>query len=126
YNEWNWATHDGPFKRAHAFTPSDGTTHMRYALALPYCERLDEPLAEIPRAREADPLSPLIRSNVGKILHLARRYGEAIEEHRKALALDPNFWITHNNLGLTLALTGAYDEAIAEFQRAIELGNSPE
>ena len=126
YNEWNWAAAEVAFKRALAFNPDDGTTHMRYALALPYFERFDEALAEIARAREADPLSPLISSNVGKILHLARRYGEAIEEHRKALALDPNFWITHNNLGLTLALTGAYDEAIAEFQRAIELGNSPE
>jgi serine/threonine protein kinase/tetratricopeptide (TPR) repeat protein len=126
YYEWNWVAAELAFKRALAFNPDDGTTHMRYALALPYFERFDEALAEIDRAREADPLSPLISSNVGKILHLARRYGEAIEEHRKALALDPNFWVGHNNLGLTLALTGAYDQAIAEFQRAIDLGDSPE
>ena len=126
YNEWNWAPAELAFKRALAFNPDDGTTHMRYALALPYFDRFDEALAEIARAREADPLSPLISTNVGKILHLARRYGEAIEAHRKALALDPNFWISHSNLGLTFALTRAYDQAIAEFQRAVDLSDSSE
>jgi TolB-like protein/tetratricopeptide (TPR) repeat protein len=126
YNEWDWVAAELAFKRALALNPNDGTTHLRYALALPYFDRADEALAEIARAQEADPLSPLIGANVGKILHLARRYGEAMEAHRKALALDPNFWVTHNNLGLTLALTGAYDQAIAEFQRAIDLGDSPE
>jgi serine/threonine protein kinase/Flp pilus assembly protein TadD len=126
YSEWNWVAAELSFKRALALNPDDGTTHMRYALALPYFERFDDALGEIARAREADPLSPVISANVGKILHLARRYGQAIEEHRKALALDPNFWMTHSNLGLTFAVTRAYDQAIAEFQRAIDLSDSSE
>ena len=93
-------------------------------MALPYFGRFDDALAEIARAREADPLSPVISANVGKILYMARRYGESMEEHRKALALDPNFWLTHNNLGLSLVLTGAFEQATAEFQRAIDLSDS--
>jgi eukaryotic-like serine/threonine-protein kinase len=126
YYEWNWVAAERAFKRALALNPDDGTTHMRYALALPYFERFDDALVEIARAREADPLSPVISTNVGKILHLARRYSEALEEHRKALELDPNFWMTHSNLGLTFALTRKYDQAIAEFQRALDLSNSSE
>jgi eukaryotic-like serine/threonine-protein kinase len=126
YDEWNWPAAELAFTRALALNPDDGTTHMRYALALPYVERFDDALREIARAREAEPLSLVISANVGKILHLARRYDQAIEEHRKALELDPNFWLTHNNLGLTFALTRAYDEAIAEFQRAIDLSDSSE
>ena len=108
YLEWNWVAAELAFKRALALNPDDGTTHMRYALALPCFERFDDGLVEIARAREADPLSPVISANVGKILYLARRYGQAIQAHRRALELDPNFWLTHNNLGLTYALTGAY------------------
>jgi tetratricopeptide (TPR) repeat protein/TolB-like protein len=126
YNEWNWEAAELGFKRALAFNPNDGRTRLRYALALPYFDRFDDALAEIARARDADPLSPLISTNVGKILHLARRYREAMDEHRKALALDPNFGVSHNNLGLTLAMTGAYEQAIGEFQRAIDLGDSSE
>lgn len=126
YYEWNWVAAESAFKRALELNPDDGTTHMRYALALPYFGRFDDALREITRAREADPLSPVISTNVGKILHLARRYGQAIEEHRKAVELDPNFGLTHNNLGLTLALTGRYEQAIAEFRRAIELSGNPE
>ena len=124
YYEWNWVAAERAFKRALALNPDDGTTHMRYALALSYFERFDDALGEIARAREADPLSPVISANVGKILYLARRYGQAIQAHRRALELDPNFWLTHNNLGLTYALTGAYAQAIAEFQRAIDLSDN--
>jgi TolB-like protein/DNA-binding winged helix-turn-helix (wHTH) protein/Flp pilus assembly protein TadD len=126
YYEWNWAAAELAFKRALELNPDDGTTRMRYALALPYFGRFDDALREIARAREADPLSPVISANVGKILHLARRYEQAIAEHRKAVALDPNFGLAHNNLGLTLALTGRYEQAIAEFQRAIELSGNAE
>jgi serine/threonine protein kinase/tetratricopeptide (TPR) repeat protein len=126
YDEWNWPAAEIAFKRALALNPDDGTTHLRYALALPYFERFDDALREIARARQADPLSPVIGANVGKILHLARRYDQAIEEHRKALELDPNFFLTHNNLGLTFALTRAYEQAIAEFQRAIVLSDNSE
>jgi serine/threonine protein kinase/tetratricopeptide (TPR) repeat protein len=124
YYEWNWVAAERAFKRALALNPDDGTTHMRYALALPYFERFDDAVGEIGRARQVDPLSPVISANVGKILHLARRYDQAIQEHRKALELDPNFWLTHQNLGLTYALTRAYDQATAEFQRAIDLSDS--
>jgi TolB-like protein/Flp pilus assembly protein TadD len=126
YSEWNWIAAEGAFKRALELNPDDGTTHMRYALALPYFERFDDALREIALAREADPLSPVISANVGKILHLARRYDQALQEHRKALELDPNFWLTHNNLGLTFAMTRVYEQAAAEFRRAIDLSDSTE
>ncbi len=95
-------------------------------MALAYLERFDEALREIARAREADPLSPVISASVGQILYLARRYDQAIEEHRKALELDPNFWYTHLNLGLAFLVTRAYNQAIAEFRRAIDLGANPQ
>ena len=124
YYEWNWVAAERAFKRALVLNPDDGTTHMRYALALSYFGRVDDALGEIARARDADPLSPLISANVGKVLHLARRYEHAIQAHRNALELDPNYWLTHNNLGFTYALTRAHDQAIAAFQRAIDLSDS--
>jgi eukaryotic-like serine/threonine-protein kinase len=124
YHEWNWVAAERAFKRALTLNPDDGTTHMRYALALSYFDRVEEALGAITRAREADPLLAVISANVGKILYLARRYEEAIHAHHKALALDPNYWLTHHNLGMTHALTGAYDLAIVEFQRAIDLNDS--
>ena len=124
YHEWNWVAAERAFKRALDLNPDDGTTHMRYALALSYFDRVDEALGAITRAREADPLSAVISANVGKILYLARRYEQAIQAHHEALALDPNYWLTHHNLGMTHALTGAYGQAIAEFQRAIDLNDN--
>jgi serine/threonine protein kinase/tetratricopeptide (TPR) repeat protein len=124
YYEWNWAAAERAFKRALELKPDDGTTHMRYALALPFFGRFDDALGEIARAREADPLSPVISGGVGEILFLARRYGSAVREHRKTLELDPNFWLNHHRLGLTYAVTGEYDLAIAEFYKAIDLSDN--
>ncbi len=44
---------------------------------------MDEAIAAIKRARELDPLSLNINTNVGVFFYLARQYDQAIEECRK-------------------------------------------
>jgi TolB-like protein/tetratricopeptide (TPR) repeat protein len=124
YFDWDWAGAEGEFKRALALNPSDATAHMRYALALPWFERFDEALAEIARAREVDPVSPLFNANEGQILYLARRYDQAIDHFRKGIASEPNFFQNYQNLGAAYVETRAYADAIAAYKKAVELGAS--
>jgi adenylate cyclase len=91
---------------------------------LPWFERFDDALREIAGAREADPVSPLIRANEGQILYRARRYDQAIEHFRKALASEPTFFANYQNLGAVYVETGAYEEGIAAYKKAIDLGAS--
>jgi tetratricopeptide (TPR) repeat protein len=104
--------------------PSDATAHLRYALALPWFERFDEALHEIARAREVDPVSPLIYANEGQILHLARRYDQAITHFRRGLASEPIFFLNYQALGAVYVATRAYDDGIAAYKKAIDLGAS--
>jgi tetratricopeptide (TPR) repeat protein len=58
---------------------------------LPPPGALDEALAEMKRAAELDPLSPIISSDVGATLFLARRYDQAISQLTRTPELYPDF-----------------------------------
>jgi tetratricopeptide (TPR) repeat protein len=102
----------------------DATAHLRYALALPWFGRFDDALYEIARARDADPVSPLINANEGLILYYARRYPEAIDRLRQGIDLEPTAFQNYQSLGSTYEVTGAYEDAIAAYKKAIDLGAS--
>jgi TolB-like protein/DNA-binding winged helix-turn-helix (wHTH) protein/Tfp pilus assembly protein PilF len=113
------------YKQAIALNPNYATAHHWYALHLNDVHRFDEAIAEISRAREIDPLSLVINSDVGIIFSSARRYDQAIEYFKKAIEMDANFPDAHSMLGWTYVRKGMYPEAIAEFEKARELFGSP-
>jgi len=113
------------YKRAIALNPNYATAHHWYALHLNDLARFDEAIAEINRAREIDPLSLVINSDVGIVFSSARRYDEAIAYFKKAMEMDPNFPDAHAMLGWTYVRKGMYPEGIAQFEKARTLFGSP-
>ncbi|HVE66124.1 MAG TPA: protein kinase, partial [Thermoanaerobaculia bacterium] len=87
--EWDWEGSEREIKRALELNPSYAIAHQRYAFNLVGMGRLREAVAAIERARQLDPLSPRINTNVGDILLYARDYEGAAEAFRKAVDLDP-------------------------------------
>lgn len=82
--------------------------------------RVEGALAEIRRAHELDPLSLIIGSAYGRVLHFARRYDEAIEQFRRTLDMDASFQQAHFDLGMSYAEVGRYEDAIAELGPDLE------
>jgi tetratricopeptide (TPR) repeat protein len=107
------------FERAIQLNPGYGPAHQHYAACLTVFRRHDEAIAEAKRARELDPFSPIINSNVGRRLYFARKYDQAIEESLKALNITPDFFPSLWNLGLTYLQKGMFSEAILEMQKAV-------
>src|SRR2546425_8548086 len=66
--------------------------------------KLDEAIAEMKRAQELDPLSPIISANLGMAYYYARQYDQAMEQYRKTLEMDPNF------IAATFRLIGIYEQ----------------
>jgi tetratricopeptide (TPR) repeat protein len=81
-------------------------------------------MAEIKRAYELDPLSPIINMNLSLPLFCTRQYDRSIESLQKTLRMYPNFSPTHFGLGMAYERKGMYKEAITELQKAIELSGS--
>ena len=113
------------YKRAIELNPNYATAHQWYGNdALISLGRFDEAIAECKRAVELDPLSPVINTDLGITLYLARRYDDSLKQLNKALAIDPTFFYTHYSIGIVLQLKGDLKGAIAEFERAKQLSTN--
>ena len=88
--------------------------------------RFEDAIAEGRRAVELDPLSPIINTDLGATLYLARRFDEANAQLRKTLEIDPTFVNAHYYLGLILRQKGDLPGAIAQLEKAKQLsGDEP-
>src|SRR5262249_37302711 len=122
FANWNWEGARGHFERAIALDPNYPTAHHWYAEAyLMSMGRVDSAIAEIRKAQELDPLSPVIATDLGKELYFAHKYDEAIVAFRRALELDPDFVSAHNWLSDTFLEKGLYPEATAELEKTRSL-----
>ena len=72
-------------------------------------------MREIKLAEELDPLSLIIRANIGTIQYHARHYNEAIAQERKVLDADHNFVEARRKLAFALEAKGMDQDAITEW-----------
>jgi tetratricopeptide (TPR) repeat protein len=127
YSDWDWSGGEAEFRRAVEFDPGSADAQFHYALCLQALGRYDEAMRVMERARQLDPLSPLINAELGELLHNARQDERAIEQYRKTIELDPNYARAYAGLGYVYENLGSYEEAVAAYLKAKSLaGDSPE
>jgi tetratricopeptide (TPR) repeat protein len=120
--DWDWSGAEREYKRAIELNPSYATAHQWYSELLAALGRKQELIAEINRAQQLDPLSPVINGERGSMLLWATgRTDLALEQLHKAREIDPNFAHVHWQIGLVHLRSGKLTEAAAEFQTAVTL-----
>ena len=119
--EWNFKEAEHEFQRAIQLNPNYGTAHQWYAFDLAALGRMEEALSEIRRARQVDPLSLIINTDVAEMLYYAHSYDDALKQGRATVEMDLNFPFAHNMLARIYAQKKMYPEAILENERAIAL-----
>ena len=87
--------------------------------------RLQEAVAAIRVSERLDPLSPIIRTNVGTVLFWARDFDTAVEQYRDVLRHEPNFWVAHWMLGLAYEQQGHVAAAVEQHRKAIDRCDAP-
>lgn len=123
--DWDWPAAEREFRRATELQPNHATTHQWYAEYLAAMGRFDESRAEIGRALELEPASPIINVIAAQIQFYARQYDRVIEQCRRTLELAPDFYIAHDYLGWAYRQKGMYEAAIAEFEKARRIEDTP-
>lgn len=121
FYDWDWAGAEQNFKRAIELNANYATAHHWYALYLVSMGETKEALAEIYKAQELDPLSPIINMDIASILQFSRRYDEALEQLHELLEFDEHFVIAYVVLGFTYDLKNMPDEAVAAVRKAQQL-----
>jgi TolB-like protein/DNA-binding winged helix-turn-helix (wHTH) protein len=117
--EWKLREAEQEFKRALDLNPNYSTAHQWYAIDLAAMERMDQAVAEVKRARQTDPLSAIINTDMAEMLYWARRYDEALQQARATIEMDPNFAHAHRVLERIYDEKRMFPEAIAEGRRAV-------
>jgi len=117
WGEWDWEGGERAFRQAIKLKPDYPEARAFYAHLLGILGRADEAIEQITRARELDPLDPLLASLHGGLLSMMRRHDDAIALFRETLQRSPNFPMAQWRLWLTLHDKGEYAAAFAEAQK---------
>jgi DNA-binding winged helix-turn-helix (wHTH) protein/tetratricopeptide (TPR) repeat protein len=119
--DWEWDTAQRELQKAMSLNPHYAwAPHWYGILAAP--RSLEESLDYLNRARELDPLSPIIHTAVGIPLHQHRRYQEAVRLYTQVLESEASFAPAYYYLGMSYEQLGDYEQAISNLNRAAEIG----
>jgi tetratricopeptide (TPR) repeat protein len=116
YFDWNWSAADTQFQRSIALDPGYPPTHQWYGIYLMAAARPKDALAELQRARQRDPLSLPINTDIGFCQYYAGQYDEAVKQLQFVLEISSDFSPAYLWLGRTYQELGRYDEAIVAFR----------
>jgi TolB-like protein/DNA-binding winged helix-turn-helix (wHTH) protein/tetratricopeptide (TPR) repeat protein len=122
--EMDWVRAGDGYRRALELNPGYANAHHWYGYYLLLTGRLKEGEAEIRRALELDPLSPIINANVGMAFYFGRQYDAAIAHWRKALEMHRNYRLLHIYVATAFLGKGMHQEAIAELEKAQALSGA--
>jgi TolB-like protein/predicted Ser/Thr protein kinase len=113
--DWDFVGGEAEYKKALELDPNDATAHWFYAVDIGMIGgREQEALAEINRAHQLDPLSPVIGVVIGNVHMWARRYDEAIVACEKIATENPTFAEAHSCLASAYWAKRMYPEVIME------------
>jgi TolB-like protein/DNA-binding winged helix-turn-helix (wHTH) protein/Tfp pilus assembly protein PilF len=119
--DWDWVSAEQEFKRAIELNPNYATAHQWYGLYLASFGRFSEAEAEVRRAKNLDPLSPIVNMALPEVYTWEHRDDEAIAEYKKIIALDPAFAGAYGNLSFLYERKQMYAQALELEQHGSDL-----
>jgi eukaryotic-like serine/threonine-protein kinase len=118
--DWHFAEAEQGFRRALELNPSHVLARIWYANLLMSRGRIDQALHQVQAARELDPFSSVVSTNLGWVLIAAGRSAEAVDVLAEVLTRDPTYAQARMRLIDALAGAGRTEEAHAEAHLLVE------
>ncbi len=123
--EWDWTGAERSFREAIDLSPGYATAHQWYSVFLLTVGRVDEGIAEASRARELDPLSPVVNLHLAYSQYLGGRLDESAAQVARTLELEPRYANAHFLKGWLRLREGELEAARAAFTTAASLTSNP-
>ena len=112
-------------RRSVSLDPNSAMSHMFLGIVLSELDKDIEARAMLRRARELDPLFPLMFANSANVALRTGELQQALEFATQAVAIDPEFWPGYLHLGGTQLALGNYPAALEAYTNAERFsGNS--
>lgn len=107
--------------RAKQLDPAFFDKHLSRAESYRRQGMLREAAEEYRKQLEQDPLQPVVRNDLGTVLHGQGMLVEAFLEFSEAVRIDAAYAMAYANRGVVNMEWNAVDDAITDYRRAIEL-----
>jgi TolB-like protein/Tfp pilus assembly protein PilF len=122
---YDWPEVEREMARALDLSPTSPVVRERYAFnfLMPHA-RHEEAVAELELALAWDPQSVSLRSQLGAVLLLWRRYDRAMEQARRILELEPKAYWGHALTASCFRDQRIFDKAIVSYRTAVELSGN--
>jgi DNA-binding winged helix-turn-helix (wHTH) protein/Tfp pilus assembly protein PilF len=117
FHDFDWDGAERAFQRAIELDPNYATTHQWRAYSFLTRRRFAQAKIEMAKARDLDPLSTIITTDVGTVHFYAGEYEEALVHFRRALELDPGFLQAQHSIAWSYYFMRDYRRAEEEFAR---------
>jgi TolB-like protein/Tfp pilus assembly protein PilF len=119
--EWDWSGAEDEFRRAIELNPGYVEAHHWRSTLLSMLGNHENAVREKTKALAMDPLSVVVRTDLGRMLYFSRDYDRAVAHYHAALEMDPNFLFAHLWLAQAYEQKGMFDAAIAALQAAMRI-----
>lgn len=116
YYAWNWQAAENEFQKAISLNPKYEIAYDWYGVYLTAMGKFDEARKTIDKARQINPISPFIITDMGFSMYYGTKYDDAISSLKSTIELFPNFALAHLWLGRAYQAKKMYKEALVEFQ----------
>jgi tetratricopeptide (TPR) repeat protein len=116
---WDWSAAERQFQLAIAAEPNDPTIHQWYSEFLSYVGYLDASVTEALRARELDPVSPVVNDRLGVTYLWSGEYELATEQFRIATDLGLSRIAYDQAYALLLLHNGQIDEVVNLYEKIL-------
>jgi TolB-like protein/DNA-binding winged helix-turn-helix (wHTH) protein/Flp pilus assembly protein TadD len=124
--DWDFAAADKEFQRAIELSPGYATAHHWYAWHLSLVGRGKEAIAEMEKAENLDPISPIINADLAELLLIQHLPDESIQQSLTSIEMNPGFAYGHVQLAQAYIEKRMFKGAVRELQKAIQIsGESP-
>jgi TolB-like protein len=120
-----WRDAEAHFRKAIALNPRSSLACTYYALWLSNAGREQESIEFFTRARELDPLAPLVHGLTGAGLCQLRRFDAAERAALHALELQPAYMLALWWLGIACYGQGRYADGVQALERVVALSRAP-
>jgi tetratricopeptide (TPR) repeat protein len=119
--DWDWHAAEREFRRELELYPNSALWAWGVAIFFKSAGRYEEAITWYKRAEERNPLSLVVKAQLGHTYTAAGRYNEAIAHLQKTLELNQNYKWARYYLADTYLRKLMYQEAITEAQKAVAI-----
>jgi TolB-like protein/DNA-binding winged helix-turn-helix (wHTH) protein/Tfp pilus assembly protein PilF len=118
---WDWKTAEAEFQKSLVLNPNNAHAHHLYAVLLACRGDFAGADEHMRKALALDPLSMIIRTNIGWFHYFQHDYAKAEEAYLDVLKLDPGFLPARQKLWITYAVEGKTEQATIELENLMRL-----